>query len=254
MKYTLLDLTQTILSSMGSDEVNSITDTPESLQVATLVRTAYFDMVARANLNEHYSLVNLDASGDSSKPTLMTMPDTVSEIVWVRYDKQTTDDPYINMQLITYVSPEEFLDRMYQIDQTDSSVGTFTHTLDENEITFVYYDDKAPDYYTVFDDLTFIFDSYDSSVDTTLTGSKTLVYARNIVPFNMSDNFTPDLDDTQFPLLLNEAKSLAWAELRQTVNQKSEVGARRGWVQLQKQKNNTVKENYFDQLPNFGRR
>jgi hypothetical protein len=33
-KMTLLEMTQNILSAMNSDEVNSITDTVESLQVA----------------------------------------------------------------------------------------------------------------------------------------------------------------------------------------------------------------------------
>jgi len=254
MKYTLLEMTQTILSSMDSDEVSSISDTPESLQVATVIRTAYLDLITRANLPEQFSLTTLDASGDNTKPTLMTLPETVDKVEWIRYDKQTVDDPYANMQQVIYLSPDTFLERMYQLDQTATNVGTFDHTLNNDLITFYYEDDIAPCYYTVFDDFTYIFDSYDSAVDTTLQKSKTLVYAKNQVEFSMTDAFIPALDESQFSLLLNEAKSLAWAELKQSVHQKAEVSSRRGWTHLQKEKSNAVKENHFDQLPNFGRR
>ena len=53
MKYTLLEMTQDILSNMSSDEVNSISDTPESLQVATIIKQKYYDIVSRGDLPEH---------------------------------------------------------------------------------------------------------------------------------------------------------------------------------------------------------
>lgn len=254
MKYTLLDLTQTILSSMDSDEVNSINDTPEALQVATLIRSTYFDIISRGNLKEHYSIVTLDASGSILKPTLMTLPESVGELLWLRYDKQTLEDPYIRMEEVHYLEPEMFLNYMYGLDQTEPDVGTFTHTFDNDEITFVYRSDVAPQYYTVFDDYTFIFDSFDTTVDSTLQKSKTLGYARNIIDFSLEDNFIPDLDEAQFSLLLNEAKSLAWTELRQAQHPKAEQNARRAWTTLQRQKNRSFKENYLDDLPSFGRR
>lgn len=254
MKYSLLDLTQTILSSMDSDEVNSINDTPESLQVATLIRSTYFDIISRGDLKEHFSIVTLDASGDLTKPTLMTLPDTVGQIVWLRYDKQTLDDPYTRMEEVEFLNPDLFFTYMYGLDQTETEVGSFTHTLDNDEVTFFYRNDRAPQYYTVFDDYTFIFDSFDTTVDSTLQKSKTLAYARNIIPFDMEDNFIPDLDEAQFSLLLNEAKSLAWAELRQMQHPKAEQNARRAWTSLQRHKYKTRKENYFDDLPSFGRR
>lgn len=255
MKYTLLDLTQTILSSMDSDEVNSISDTPESLQVATCIRSTYFDIINRANLEEHYSLITLNASGDGSKPTLMTMPTTVADLQWLKYDCATVDDPEINMQDLTYIEPKEFLDRMYSLDESETNVGTFIHTFDNgDEVKFLYTNDNAPSTYTVFDDYTFIFDSYDAAMDSTLQKAKTLGRARNTINWSMTDSFIPDLDETQFPLLLNEAKSLAWLELKQLPHQKAEVFARRGWTSVQKNKINTSDERDFDRLPYFGRR
>ena len=86
MKYTLLELVQNILSSMDADEVNSITDTVEAQQVAKIVRTVYMDIMERANLPEHYGLVNLQASGTTLKPVLMTVPSSVQDIIWIKYD------------------------------------------------------------------------------------------------------------------------------------------------------------------------
>ena len=42
---TLLEIVQDILSDMDSDEVNSINDSVESLQVAQIVKTAYYNIV-----------------------------------------------------------------------------------------------------------------------------------------------------------------------------------------------------------------
>ena len=44
-KLTLLDMTQDILSDIDSDEVNSISDTPDSLQVAGIIKSSFYDMI-----------------------------------------------------------------------------------------------------------------------------------------------------------------------------------------------------------------
>lgn len=254
MKYTLLDLVQAVASSMDSDEVNSISDSVESLQIANVIRTAYFDLKDRANLPEHYSLVNLEASGDTDKPVLMTLPETVSKVVWIKYDQETVDNPELNMQLIDFIPLEDFLRRMHSLSETADNVGMFTHTVGSSSFTILYEDDRPPSYYTTFDDNTLIFDSYDSGVDTTLQAAKTMCYAKLVVPFEMSNTFVPDLDEEQFSLLLNEAKSLAWAELKQTAHAKAELNSRRGWSRLQKSKYASQKQSDFDQLPYFGRK
>jgi hypothetical protein len=85
MKYTLLQLTQSILSALNSDQVNSISDTVESLQVAECIRTSYFNMLGRYDLPEHNQLLNLMASGNASMPTLMYKPPGVNRIEWIKY-------------------------------------------------------------------------------------------------------------------------------------------------------------------------
>lgn len=253
MKYTLLDMTQTIMSSMDSDEVNSINDTTESLQVATVIRTAYYDLVDRLNLPEHYSIVTLDASGDSLKPTLMTLPTHVNYLKWLQYDRASVDEPDTNMHELTFVSIEEFLRMTDQMDIDESDVGSFSQTIGSDIFTIRYSNDETPTYYTTFDDHYVLFNSYDSAVDSTLQKSKTRALARKNFTFDMEDDFIPTLDDNIFPLLLNEAKSLAWLELKQTQHPKAEQNARRGWLKSQKSKFDIEGLTDFDQLPDFGR-
>jgi hypothetical protein len=84
-KQTLLTIVQNILSRMSSDEVNSISDTTESLQVANIVQNKYRDIVAREGSVPSKRLFSLTASGDSTKPTLMYIPADISKVDWLKY-------------------------------------------------------------------------------------------------------------------------------------------------------------------------
>jgi hypothetical protein len=255
MKYTLLELTQDVLSSMDSDEINSINDSVEAQQVVKVIRTAFFDIIERANLPENYGLCNLTASGDSSKPVLMTLPSVLDKIIWLQYDKRLSTDTVIKMKPVEFKPLSDFINDMHNLDATDTvNNGSFTHTIDGNTFTILYNKVVAPTYYTTFDDDTILFDSYDHLVDTTLQSVKTLAYGRKKIEFPLTDGFVPPLDDPQFPLLLNEAKSLAWAELKQAQNVKAEVSSRRGWTHLQNSKKAIDKQPFVDTLPNYGRK
>lgn len=256
MRMTLLEITQEILSSMDSDEVNSISDTTESAQVATIIRRVYYDIVSRTSLPEHFELFELTASGDSSKPTLMYRPAKVNQLIWLKYDKQMLGDTASNYELVNYMPPTEFANMMHSLNTDETDVASFDHTISGDSITFLYRNDKAPDWWTSFDDYTFVFDSFDAEVDTTLQKTKTVCYGLVGVDWTLADGFYPDLDAQQFPLLVNEAKSLAWAELKQAQHMKAEQSARRQWIHLQQSKNAlpSKRGEFFSQLPNYGRK
>lgn len=254
MAYTLLDLVQTVASSLDSGEVNSVSDSVESLQIAKIIRTVYFDIVNRANLPSQYSEKNLQSSGLSSKPVLMYIPSDVDEIKWIKYNNATTADTDVQMRMVEFLPLDTFMNRMDSLNESDSLIDSFTHTIGSDSFKILYYNDRHPRYYTTFDNNTLIFDSYDSSVDTTLQSSKTRAYCRLVTTWSESDSFTPDLDESQFALLLNEAKSLAWAELKQSQHPKAEQNARRAWVHLAKGKYKSEVESDFDKLPYYGRK
>ena len=132
----------------------------------------------------------------------------------------------------------------------DSSASDVV-TITENGVKLYVYNDKAPSYYTSFNDDILLFDSYDSTVDTTLQSSKTMCYGRVIPTWSMTDAFVPSLDNNLFPLLINEAKSVAFVELKQQANQKAENESRRQRIKWQNDKSKL--DNTFDR-PNYGRK
>ena len=236
MKMTLLELTQEILSSMESDEVYSINDTVESYQVALLLRGVYYYLATDIGLLEHESIFNLDASGDATKPVLMTVPNNVTRIDWVKYDKQ---DPAVDngvVYLNTNFKPfDEFIEMQNGLQNVTADVSSMTQAGDTGTaFTFWYHTDRHPTWYTSFDNHTLIFDAYDSAIEITLQSSKTMCYGQVWPTFDLLDDFIPDLDITQFALFRNRAKVRAFAELKQAANQEAAGEARRQKIISQK--------------------
>lgn len=279
MQMTLLDLTQNVLSGLSSDEVNSISDTTESTQVALIIKNKYYDIVNRVNLPEHDQLIQLLPSLDETTPVMMYVPDGVAEVKWLKYyntniiDVSSTGDHDTNVDIVPFVdgipSPipgyqdveilpiTSFINLVNSFNPSEPNVEQFTFTDSVNgfpgTFTFYYKSDRQPSCCTILSNYNVIFDSYDNTQDSTLQASKTEAWGRIIPTFKMEDTFIPNLDDEQFTLLLNEAKALAYFELKQSMHPKAEQEIKRGWSSVQKNKSVSNKPSYFDQLPNFGR-
>jgi hypothetical protein len=252
MRQTLLEIVQSILSSMDSDEVNSISDTVEAQQVAAIVQETYNYLVSSINLPEHYSLFELQASGDPNLPVVMYLPSNVLELKYLKYDTVLTDEDGPIYKEVWPLELTEFLNRMYNLSSSNSNVGTATLTANSEDFPILFNNDRAPQYYTSFDDYSLLFDAYNSDEDTTLQKSKTVAFGRLSPSFSLTDSFTPDLDPEHFTLLLNESKAQAFAELKQLENRTAVARARRGWIRTQDA--NNFPGNYYDRLPNYARR
>ena len=122
-------------------------------------------------------------------------------------------------------------------------------------ITLYIQNNKAPEYWTSFDDKYIIFDSYDVAVDASgLAAAKTKCHGQSIPTWTSSNSFTPTLDANKFAYLLAEAKATCFANLKSEENPKLERQVRN---QKAKQQNNNYryKRNEFQvRQPNFGRR
>lgn len=260
MKRTLLDLTQNILSSLSSDEVNSISDTTESMQVAEIIKTTYFNIISRSKMTSHSQLIQLNPSLDSTSPVLMYIPDGIGRIEWLKYfDSRLTgsaNEP-MGYTYVTILPIQEFIDTINQLNPNEDNVESFVFNDTNNNYngsyTFYYKNDKQPALCTILSDYYVIFDSYDATLDSTLQDTKTMAYGLIIPTWTMTDSFIPNLTDEQTALLLNEAKSLAFFELKQMIHTKAEQEAKRGWTSIQKSKSIIERPTDFDALPNFGR-
>lgn len=223
-KKTLLEIVQDILNDMDSDEVNSIDDTIESQQVASIVQSSYYDIITTRNWPHTRKLVQLEASNDVTLPNYLRLPSSLKELVVIRYDKRKTSDTTTRYQEIKYLYPDEFLKFISDRASDASNVQT---VIDPSGVELKIFNDVAPSFWTSFDDDYIVTDSYDSAVDTTLKKSKTQCVAYLIPAWDRSDDAYPDLPDEAYPNLIEEAKSVAFFVLKQMVNQKAEQKAAR---------------------------
>lgn len=279
MRRTLLDMTQDILSSMSSDEVNSIGDTTESLQVANIIKQKYLDIESRVPLPDNERLVQFTSSGDTEAPVLMYIPENVERIDWVKYfDNNTTGTNTANgfqHSLNVDVTPSgdgtgmippgyidvivldnlNFINLVTDYNPEQSNVESFQLSVGTSGESYKFYfmNDRSPQYCTVIANQYVVFNSYDNVVDSTLQSSKVMAMGLISRPFLMEDSFIPPLNDEQFPLLFNEAKELAFFELKQQAHQLADREVKRGWSTVQKTKSVANKPTYFDALPNYGR-
>jgi hypothetical protein len=251
-KMTLLDMVQDIMSDMDSDEVNSINDTAESLQVAQIVKTSYYNIIDGKDFAWMYELFQLDSSGTNDRPTHMAIPDDIIDLKWIKYNNKKTTDTKNKYQKITYKNPEDFVELMNSRDSSDSKV---TVVSDTSGISLNIYNDRGPTCFTSFDDENLVFDAHDSVKEATLTNSNTQVYGKRSVAFTLTDNFTPDLPVQMFSYLLNEAKSTAFLTLKQMANQKAEqqsVSQRRRMSQEAWKITNGITYGNYGRKPNRG--
>lgn len=223
MKRTLLDMVQSIMSDMNSDEVNSIDDTVESQQVANIVKDSYFELIHTRNWPHLKKLIQLTASGGSSKPTHVYLEENISEFVFLKYNKRGATDTRDKWGDVTYVEPWAFLEIINSRNSSDDNVVVVY----ENDVLLMIRTDKAPEYCTSFDDDGFIFDSFDSEVDSTIQQNKIQAMAYVLPQWEHVDDFIPDLPTEAFSNLLEEARSTAFVTIKQVANEKSEQKAQR---------------------------
>jgi hypothetical protein len=223
-KMTLLEIVKDILNDMDSDEINSINDTIESQQVAQIVKTCYFEIIANRNWPHLRKLVQLEASGELIKPNYLKLPEGTKELVFFKYDRYTTNNPKSQLYEIRWKEPDSFL-RM--ISGRDDTLSTTQTVIDFSGTKLLIANNLPPTYWTSFDDQYIITDSYDSGVENTLQKSKTQCLAYIDPLWTTADDYIPDLPSEAFPALLEEAKSTSFLALKQMANQKAEQKANR---------------------------
>ena len=245
-KKTLLEITQIILSKLDSDEVNSIGDTTESLQVAQEIETTFYDILGNINIPERQKLISFDSVIDpDNRPNYLKVKELVDSFEFLLYNIGTEAAP--DYKKITFVEPSDFL--LYV---TQNTQGSATMVVTDTEgAKFPIKTDAHPTYYTTFDDQHLVFDSYSSGVDDTLQESKCIGVAQVIPEFQMADDYTPELPAKLFPLLIAEAASMCFINHKQAPNSKEEQRARR---QLVRHLNNRRRpKEAVRTLPDFSR-
>lgn len=242
MRTTLLSMVQSILSDMDSEDVNSISDTVEAQQIASVIQDTYFNLISAREIPEHKQMLQLTSLSNSQKPTHFRYPNNTKEIEVLFYNTATSGSTYTQ---VYFLEPIDFLNR---VDETATNVLQVETVA--GEVPVFVYTDRMPKYYTSFDDDNIIMDAYNSSIESTLQTSKSRAYGTIYPTFSITDDFEPDLDDTMLPYLLAEAKSTCFSLFKSGSDPKVEQAARRLKSYVQNDMYKTRREN---KRPKYGR-
>jgi hypothetical protein len=238
MKQNLLSMVQSILNSLEGTPVNSIADTEEAMMIASAIRDTYFNMIAARIIPEFGDFIKIDAVSDTNRPTHFRYNENVKEITSLHYNVAT--DGGVAWREIKWLEPLDFVNRL-------PSSGRL---VDTGKTSFYVGDEQMPSFYTSFDDEYIVMNAFDKSVDDTLQQSKTRAFGYTYPTFSLVDTFVPDLDNTLFPYLLAESKSVCFS-LYKGPDPKIEQAARRLKTGIQNDMTKTRKENV---RPRYGRR
>lgn len=246
-KKTLLELVQDVLSDISGDEVNSIFDTVESEQVANHIKGAYHAIVSNTVWPHTRRALTLIARSDNAFPTHMKVKEELKELISIFYNCAKVGETKRNYKELKYLLPDDFLRKLNSrnSDNTDTDI-----VVDDSGIELLIKNDKAPEYYTSFNDVDIVFDSYDKEVDSSVQISKVQASGYIIPEFRLEDSFVPDLPVDAFALLREESTSRCQWKMRQIQDIKSEGEAKRQsrWLS---QKSWTVRGGI--QFPNYGK-
>lgn len=230
-KMQLISMVQNILSAMDSEEVNSIYDTTESLQVAEVIKETFYEQFNNIEMPEFRGIIKLDSVSDYvNRPNYLKIPSNVKKIEWVKYRDARNYNRYIDLK---FESPEDFFKRSLQTTTNGANTKLVT---DHTGVSYYIYDNRAPTRYTSVDDLYLIFDSYDAEVDASLQKSKTFAWGTFDPEFKLEDDFIAPIDSNLFPLLLAEAKDTCFVNFKQISNAKENMKARRQRIRMQNDK------------------
>ena len=250
MKMSLLELVQDILNDLDSDSVNSIFDTVESEEVAQIVKTCYAEMIANRNWPHLRKLFQLEHSGDLTRPNYLKVPLDLKQLEFFKYEMQEEGNRLVQRE-VKFKHPDEFLHIISSRNSQDSKVSVIT---DYSGSKLLIRNDLPPTYWTSFDDLYIVTDSYDKTVDDTLKKAKTQCLGYINPTWNHVDDHIPNLPYEAFPALLAEAKSTAFVTVKQMANQKAEQKANRQQRWLSRKAWRTEGAVRFDDYGRKGRR
>jgi hypothetical protein len=247
-RLNLLTIVQRVLDSLGSDQVNSISDTVESQQIANEAMTVYYELMDRDEWPHLIQNRQLQAVSNSSYPNYLEIPEDVVEIRDFRYEVTESGDTNREFRTIQHMEPNEFLDYVHRRNSSDTNIETVQ---DFGGFDLWIVNDEPPRYWTTFDDQYVVTDAWDSDVDSTLQQSKSIIRAKTMPAWTNSDTFIPDMPDDMFSTFLAELTSAVFVYLKGTQSPKDEQRARRGMSNLRR---NAGKFNERNRKADYGRK
>lgn len=245
MKKSVIDIVQDMLNDTDGDEVNSIDDTAEATQAAYILRSTFENIVTNSTIDFYRRGIQFDGMSDLTHPNYLKLPEEVQQLELVKYDVSTEGSAKFTD--IKYLYPDEFLAKQNMLDTTRDNVQKVR---DYDGIVYYVQNDKAPEFWTSFDDEHIIFDSFNNKVENTIHKNKTQGIAYVNPKFVLEDKHVPDLPSDMFPYLISEAKAAFSSKIRQA---RSEEDAKWATLHRRRMSRKNWQAKGGIRTPNYGR-
>lgn len=207
MKYTLLSLVQEYQDRTSGFAVDSIFDSDETQQVATIAEAVFYDLETKNREAEFTNdLILATSSGDVTKPNYLQLP---SKLYRVHDSKlhYLVDGKY---KQLMYLKPDDFLSLV-----SDTEADNVEIITDFSGVQLPIVNNKAPSFYTTFDGQYLVTDSYDSDEETTLQSFKTRLFGSVSSVFLLEDDFEIPLPENLHPLYRDMVLAECYEALRE---------------------------------------
>lgn len=243
-KMTLLEIVQSVLNAADEDSVNAIDDTEASDSATIIAKEVYFDYMSSADWPHLMNLEKLDSVSDVTQPTTLQVPETITLLdhqEFFQYDVTETGDTVTTYRDVEYKPPGDFMRMLRSRNDSDTNVTKYTGY---NSIDLLIRTDKMPEFWTSFDDAYIIMDSFHSSTESTLQGTKTSIMAKKIPTWTQTDVAIPDMPDNLFPSYLARCKVKYNAYFTQKDNPLDQLEAHSGQSRQRNKGHTTAGRNH----------
>jgi len=240
MDRTLLYTVQRVLEKLNLDPVNSINDTEDAMLVAREAESTFYDLMTRAEWKDKEDLIEVESVSDLDNPTMLHLGGEVHKITSFRYDVTSDTDENKVIRRLIWLDPEEFLKRSYTLNTSMDNVQESNY----KDIPIFIRNDKAPEYYTSFDNEYLVLDSYDSAVEDMVQGDKAICYGTVVPEWTEYDEFVIPIQDSLYPLYLAMLASACSIYLNSEISQEDERRQARGISRMRREQVRTELETF----------
>lgn len=215
MSTTLLRVVQSVLSAMESDNVNSISDTTESISIAKVAEETFFEMLSQSDWPHLETTIKLVSTSDSERPSFLEIPVETKYIKGFWYDDKK----------VKYLEPVEFISF---VNNRNEDMENVSITNLENGVRVKIFNDRDPEYFTTFNQKEIALDSFDRTEGATLVADKSYALASIIPKFTLSDDYVIGLPQSVMPTYLAMVKRSCFLYFRRESSPKDERAALSG--------------------------
>lgn len=229
-KRTILQLVAQLGEGIESDEIESLNETVEASDIASILEQTYKEILNRRTWEFMTGKVRqLDNRlPASTELNTLLIPADVKKITCLRYKDEVSD----KFGDLLYLTACDFVEMVQSRTVTDAAI---TSILNEDGVELLTFTDRKPEHWTSFDEATITFDAYDVALGTGNIGVDSVIIA-DVMPVTDFTDPTAVLNipERMETLVFNEALSTCNYRLRQTADPRTDRIARRQNISLRR--------------------